>query len=116
MEASAEPLSATITSPESPALRNAPIALSTQYASELASFKQGMTTDTSTGCATLTESGKGSSEASIVFIRELIITRVVQLFIPRTAACRKAASLASILKELRESAAGGILAGECFQP
>src|SRR6266850_2878760 len=81
MEASAEPLSATITSPVSPALRNAPIALSTQWASEFASFKQGMTTDTSTGCAAPTESGKASSEASVVFIRELIITRIVQLFI-----------------------------------
>src|SRR6266850_3489564 len=84
MEASAEPLSATITSPVSPALRNAPIALSTQWASEFASFKQGITTDTSTGFAASTESGKAPSEASVVFIRELIITRIVQLFIPPT--------------------------------
>src|SRR6266404_3900332 len=84
MESSAEPLSATITSPESPALRNAPIALSTQWASEFASFKQGITTDTSTGCVAPTESGNAPSEASVVFIRELIITRIVQLFIPLT--------------------------------
>src|SRR6266436_4410035 len=96
MEASVEPLSATITSPESPALRNAPIALSTQYASEFASFKQGMTTDTSTGCVALTEPGKAPSEAS-VFIRELIITRTLQLFITRLRLTGKASESARAL-------------------
>src|SRR5260370_8118987 len=50
IEPSVEPLSATTTSPHSPAAWNAFMALSTQYASEFASFIQGMTTDTSTAC------------------------------------------------------------------
>src|ERR1700737_188201 len=50
MEPSVEPLSATITSPQRPADLNAPIALSTQMAREFASFKQGITTETSTSC------------------------------------------------------------------
>src|SRR6266404_5602307 len=98
MEASVEPLSATITSPESPALRNASIALSTQYASEFASFKQGMTTDTSTGCVALAESGKAPSEASVVFIRELIITRSLQLFITRLRLTGKASKNAKAFR------------------
>src|SRR5215468_7190434 len=55
MEPSVEPLSATITSPRKPAERNAAVALSIQKASELASFRQGMTTETSgagPACAT----------------------------------------------------------------
>jgi hypothetical protein len=47
MEPSVEPLSATITSPRNPALRKEEIAFSTQKASELASLRQGMTTETS---------------------------------------------------------------------
>jgi len=45
--ASVEPLSATITSPRRPDLPNAEMALSTQNAIELASFRQGMTAETS---------------------------------------------------------------------
>src|SRR6266403_383668 len=97
MEASVDPLSATITSPENPALRNALSALSTQCASEFASFKQGMTTDTSTGCVALAESGKAPSEASVVFIRELIITRSLQLFITRLRLTGKASENAKAL-------------------
>jgi hypothetical protein len=41
-----------------------------------------MTTDTSTGRAKSLESGKVPSDASVVFICEPIISRVVQLFIP----------------------------------
>src|SRR5467141_3160612 len=45
---SVDPLSATTTSPRSPARRNASIAFDTQIPTEFSSFKHGITTDTST--------------------------------------------------------------------
>src|SRR5690242_8251487 len=48
IDPSVEPLSATTISPRRPAERKASMALVTQMPSEFASFKQGMTTDTST--------------------------------------------------------------------
>src|ERR1700730_11732805 len=74
MEPSVEPLSATITSPRSPALRKEEIAFSTQKANELASFRQGMTTETSnrgSGCGTVPASsfaGNRASPSSIIGI------------------------------------------------
>src|SRR5260370_31750386 len=75
MEPSVEPLSATITSPVSPDARNAFTALSTQKASEFASFRQGMTTDTSTGCIVPARSDCDDSEARVVPIGVIIISR-----------------------------------------
>src|SRR6202790_3550656 len=55
-EPSVEPLSATTTSPRSLAARKACIAFSTHTPIEFASFKQGITTDTSAGCASASAS------------------------------------------------------------
>src|SRR5579863_4594148 len=52
IEPSVEPLSATTTSPHRPAARNASIAFETQTPREFASFKHGITTDTSTWSST----------------------------------------------------------------
>src|SRR5260370_40053581 len=64
IESSVEPLSATTTSPDSPAAWNAFMALSTQYATEFASFMHGMTTDTSTADDTPRLTGRVPSEVS----------------------------------------------------
>src|SRR6266849_9669699 len=71
-EPSVEPLSATMTSPMRPPFRNAFTALSMQKARELASFRQGITTEIPTGCGTPTASGDVPSEVRVVFIQNFL--------------------------------------------
>src|SRR5271157_4621170 len=71
MEPSVEPLSATTTSPRRPAARNALIALLIQNASEFASFRQGITTDTSKAADDVGDgelSWFGSGDVASIFI------------------------------------------------
>ena len=56
------------------------MALSTQYANEFASFRHGMTTDTSTARDTSVRPDWGPSEARIVPIGATIISRSFRLF------------------------------------
>src|ERR1700730_861208 len=58
IDPSVDPLSATTTSPRNSPAANAAIALSTQIPSEFASFRQGMTTDTSKDSVEASDSTK----------------------------------------------------------
>src|SRR6266481_237559 len=73
MDPSVEPLSATMTSPRRLALPKAVTAFSTQNASELASLRQGITTETSSGMSVCWAGSKVSVEnfgVALLFISQ----------------------------------------------
>src|SRR5277367_2416738 len=85
IDPSVDPLSATSTSPRSPAARNAATALSTQNASEFASFKHGSTTVTSSATAPSASPSAPRPKISVVAISSNIISAIAR-FAQRTQA------------------------------